>query len=123
MLITIGEASSDGFAAIKVTALGRPQILVCSKQLLTTTWYCEGIRSGGVSEVKGGGLFGYLLDFGKCILDSHCIRKCSVGTSVSRIRKEEEEAQCIQGKKGHLYMGQLGKGKCMGLRRGELSLS
>ena len=44
-------------------------------------------------------------------------------TSVSRIRKEEEEAQCIQGKKGHLYMGQLGRGKCMGLRRGELSLS
>ena len=54
MLITIGEASSDGFAAIKVTALGRPQILVCLKQLLTTTWYCEGIRRGGVSGVKSG---------------------------------------------------------------------
>ena len=101
MLITIGEASSDGFAAIKVTALGRPQILVCSKQL-TTTLYCEGIRRGGVSAVKSGrGVWVFNLDFGKCILDLHPIRKCKC-----RIRKEEGGAQCNQGMKGHLYMRQ-----------------
>ena len=46
-----------------------------------------------------------------------------VRKSVSRIRKEEGGAQCTQGKKGQLYMGQLRRGKFMGLRNGELSLS
>ena len=48
-----------------------------------------------------GGVFGYLLDFGKCILDLHPIRKCKC-----RVRKEEGGAQCNQGMKGHLYMRQ-----------------
>ena len=59
-------------------------------------------------------MFGYLLDFGKCILDLHCIRKCKCRDKYIQNKKEEGEAQCIQGKKGHLYMGQSRRGKCMG---------
>lgn len=39
-----------------------------------------------------------------------------------RLWKVIPDLHCIS-KKGHLYMGQLGRGKCMGLRCGELSLS
>ena len=84
----------------------------------------RGDKKGGVCGVKRRRGVWVFIRLWKVIPDLHCIRKCKCRDKcISRIRKEEEEAQCIQGKKGHLYMGQLGRGKCMGLRRRELSLS
>ena len=68
-------------------------------------------------------MFGYLLHLESVSWIYTVQGSVSVGTILSRIRKEEGGAQCTQGKKGHLYMGQLRRGKFMGLRHGELSLS